>query len=105
MSLRDLFYKYVRFLPLFILSVAFALLIAYLYLRYSVPQFSVGGTMLIRMEQPGGGRGDKFDELFNSNKANNIQSEMEILRSRPLMERVVDSLHLQFSYTAKGKIK
>ena len=31
LSLRDVFYKYVRFLPLFVLSVAFALLIAFLY--------------------------------------------------------------------------
>ncbi|MCY7311248.1 MAG: hypothetical protein LH619_10760, partial [Chitinophagaceae bacterium] len=48
LSLRDIFYKYVRFLPLFILSVAFALLIAYLYLRYAVPIYSVTGSMLIR---------------------------------------------------------
>jgi tyrosine-protein kinase Etk/Wzc len=104
MSIRDLFYKYVRFLPLFILSVAFALLIAYLYLRYTVPQFNVVGSMLIRMEQPGG-RGDRFNEIFGNNEGVSIQNEIEILRSRPLMERVVDSLNLQFEYSAKGKIK
>ncbi len=104
LSFRDLFFKYVRFLPLFILSVAFCLFGAYLYLRYTIPVYSVGGTMLIKSEQSGG-RGDKFEEMFVNNRAQNIQSEMEILRSRPLMQRVVESLGLQFSYYAKGKIK
>src|SRR5690606_34056998 len=104
LSIRDLFYKYIRLLPYFIFSVALALLAAFLYLRYTVPVYCVGGTMLIKNEQPAG-RGDSFDELFENNQALNSQSEIEVLRSRPLMERVVDSLDLQFSYLAVGKIK
>lgn len=106
LSLRDLFYKYVRFLPLFILSVAFALLIAYVYLRYSTPTYSVNGTMLIKSEQQrGGSRSDKFEDILGNNKSQNIQSEIEVLKSLPLMKRVVDSLNLQFSYSAVGKIR
>jgi len=106
LSLRDIFYKYIRFLPLFILSVAFALLVAYLYLRYSIPIYAVSGSMLIRSEQQGGGgRNNELENLMNSNKADNIANEIEVLKSRPLMQRVVDSLGLQYSYTAKGKIK
>lgn len=104
LSFRDLFYKYVRFLPLFVLSVALALLIAFLYLRYTIPIFNVGGTMNIKSEQAGG-RSDKALDMFINDKAENIQSEIEVLKSSPLMQRVVDSLHLQFSYYIKGKIK
>ena len=43
LSFRDLFYKYVRFLPFFIISVAIALLGAFLYLRYTVPVYSAAG--------------------------------------------------------------
>lgn len=104
LSFRDLFYKYVRFLPLFVLSVAAALLIAFLYLRYTIPIYNVGGTMNIKSEQTGG-RTDRVVDMFVNDKAENIQSEIEILKSTPLMKRVVDSLHLQFSYYVKGKIK
>ncbi|MEQ1675579.1 MAG: polysaccharide biosynthesis tyrosine autokinase [Chitinophagaceae bacterium] len=104
LSFRDLFYKYVRFLPVFVLSVAFALLAAFLYLRYTVPIYGVGGTMLIKSDQ-GNGRPDKFEEIFGNSRSQNLQNEMEILRSRPLMERVVKALHLQYSYYVKGKIK
>jgi len=104
LSFRDLFYKYVRFLPLFLLSVAFALFIAFVYLRYATPIYNAAGTLLIKSEQ-GGGRNDKFEDVFVNSKASNIQNEIEVLKSRPLMERVVKKLGLQFSYFVKGKIK
>ncbi len=104
LSLRDLFYKYVRFLPIFVLSVALALFVAYAYLRYATPIYSVGGTLYIKSEGQGG-RQDKFEDLFVNDKALNIQSEIEVLRSKPLMQRVVDKLHLQLSYFSIGKIK
>jgi len=105
LSFRDLFYKYVRFLPFFLLSTAFALFIAFVYLRYATPIYSVGGTLLIKSEQQGSSsRNDKMADIFG-NKSSNIQSEIEVLKSRPLMERVVRKLDLQFSYFVKGKIK
>ncbi|HPH31607.1 MAG TPA: polysaccharide biosynthesis tyrosine autokinase [Chitinophagaceae bacterium] len=105
LSFRDLFYKYIRFLPVFILSVALMLLGAYLYLRWTVPVYSASGSMIIKDEGKNRGAGDKVEELFSSNKAQNIQSEIEILKSRPLMQRVVMKLNLQFSYYAIGKVK
>ena len=105
LSFRDLFYKYVRYLPLFILSVALTLFAAYVYLRYAVPLYKVGGSMIIKSEQPGSGRSMAFEDQFINDRAQNIQSEIEILKSKPLMARVVDSLHLQLSYYAIGKIK
>ncbi len=104
LSLKDLFYKYVRFLPVFILSVAFALFSAYIYLRYATPYYNVTGSMHIKSE-PQGGRSDKYDDIFLNNKTLNIQSEIEVLKSRPLMERVVIKLGVNISYYAIGKIK
>jgi tyrosine-protein kinase Etk/Wzc len=104
LSLRDLFYKYVRFLPIFVLSVALALFVAYAYLRYATPIYSVAGTLYIKSDKTGG-RSDKFEDIFVNDKALNIQSEIEVLKSRPLMQRVVDSLQLQVSYFSVGKIK
>ncbi len=104
LSLRDLFYKYVRFLPVFVLSVAVALFGAYAYLRYATPIYSTSGTMIIKSEQQGG-RNDKYEDIFGGGKSSNIQSEIVILKSKPLMQRVVQKLNLQFTYFAKGKIK
>lgn len=104
LSLRDLFYKYVRFLPVFILSVSIALLGAYAYLRWATSIYATNGTLVIKSESQGG-RGDKFDDIFGGGKSQNIQGEMEVLKSRGLMARVVEKQKLQFTYYAKGKVK
>lgn len=105
LSVRDIFYKYVRFLPLFLLSLAFALLIAWIYLRYATRIYGAGGTMLIKSEQTARSNDKVEDILSGNNRMQNIQNEIEILKSRPLMERVVRKLDLEFSYTSIGKIK
>ncbi len=106
LTVKDLFYKYVRFLPLFLLSVAFALLIAFAYLRYATKIYSAGGTLQIRTEKQSGQGNDKVEELISgNNRSQGIQNEIEVLKSRPLMRRVVDRLNLEYSFTAKGKIK
>ncbi|MES2881177.1 MAG: GNVR domain-containing protein, partial [Bacteroidota bacterium] len=104
LSVRDLFFKYIRFLPLFIISVALALFVVFVYLRYATLIYRSTGTMVIR-DEPSSGSGDKFEQIFASDGKKNIQNEIEFLQSRPLMERVVDKLNLNFTYLAKGKIK
>src|SRR5690606_20583800 len=51
------------------------------------------------------GRTDKFDDLIGGGKGTNIQSEMEVLKSRGLMTRVVQKQNLQYNYYVVGKIK
>lgn len=105
LSIKDLFYKYIRFLPLFLISVALSLLVAYVYLRYATLVYQSAGTMVIQNDNQSGGSNDKLEQLLVSDGNKNIQNEIEYLRSRPLMERVVKSLNLNFSYFAQGNIK
>lgn len=104
LSIKDLFFKYIRFLPVFLVSVALCLLGAYLYLRYTTPIYRVSGTLTFKMEESNRG-GSKFEDIFLAKSVSDVQSEIEILKSQPLMERVVDSAKLQTSYYAVGKIK
>src|SRR5438270_13995644 len=104
LSIRDLFFKYLRFLPLFIISVALSLFVAYIYLRYATPIYSATGSMIIKEDQVLKGN-DKYDQFLASDHSKDIQNEIEVLKSRPLMERVVKSLNLNFNYYVIGKIK
>lgn len=106
LSLKDMFYKYIRFLPFFLLSVTMALLAAFGYLRYSTRIYSASGNMLIKNTQNRNQGGDRVEDILSgSDRSQNIQNEIEVLKSRPLMARVVNKLGLQLSYTAKGRIK
>src|SRR5688500_7280892 len=82
LSVRDLFYKYIRFFPYFLLSVALALLIAFTYLRYASQVYSAGGSMLIKSESKGRQSSDKVEDIImGGSRSENIQSEIEILKS------------------------
>ncbi len=106
LSVRDLFFKYIRFLPLFVLSLALALFGAYIYLRYATPIFNAVGTIRIKNDKTTGSKGDeKLNQLVLNEGTQNIQNEIEMLKSRPMMLRVVDNLNLQVNYYAVGKIK
>lgn len=105
LTFKDLVYKYIRFLPLFIISVALALLVAYVYLRYATLVYQSTGTMIIQDESSGGRGNDKLDEIFTSDNKKNILNEIEYIKSKKMMMRVVKALDLNFSYLAIGKIK
>jgi tyrosine-protein kinase Etk/Wzc len=105
LSLKDLFYKYIRFLPLFIISVALSLLVAYLYLRYATLIYQSTGTMVIQDESGASPSNDKLDEILSSDSKKNILNEIEFIKSKKLMTRVVKALDLNFKYAAIGNIK
>jgi capsular exopolysaccharide synthesis family protein len=103
LDIKELFFRYIRFLPLFIISVAVCLLAAYLYLRYATPVYKSNGALIVKQENGGGGN-DQFQQMFVLDNSINIQNEIELLKSQPVMERVVEGLNLNISYYSKGKI-
>jgi tyrosine-protein kinase Etk/Wzc len=105
LTVKDLFYKYIRFLPLFIISIALSLMVAFLYLRYATLVYQSFGTMVIQDENNTSGGNDKLDNIFSSGSKKNILNEIEYIKSAKLMARVVKTLNLNFGYTAIGKIK
>ena len=105
LNIKDLFYKYVRFIPLFIVSIALSLLVAYVYLRYATLIYTSTGSLVIQDDKGSSGGNDKIDVLLQNDSKKNIQNEIEYLQSRPMMDRVVRALDLNFTYLAKGNIK
>ena len=105
LSIKELFFKYIRFLPLFVISVALAFLVAYIYLRYATPVYRSSGSLVIKQDNPSPGGDNKLDQLLVSDNTKNIQSEIEFLHSRPLMDRVVKALNLNWSYYAVGNVR
>lgn len=105
LTLKQIFYKYVRFMPYFILCLALSLMGAFLYLRYTERIYSAAGSLQIKSQQ-NNQRTDKVEDLLSgSNRSQNIQSEIEVIRSRPVMARVVNRLGLQFDVSALGRIR
>jgi len=98
--------KYLPYWPLFILYALMAFAAAYVYLRYATPIYEASATLIIKDERRGGGEDSKLLEsldLIASKKT--IENEIEVLKSRALMEKVVKSLLLYAPVAQEGKLK
>ena len=105
-NLRNFVFKYLRHWPWFVLSVLLCSTAAWLYLRYSTPIYEVSATLLVKDEEKGMASGaEMLEELGMMGGSKLVENEIEILKSRTLMEKVVDALNLTVSYWHEGRIR
>ena len=101
-SFREMVEKYLIHLKWFILSVLMFGVLAFFKLRYEVPQYNVNATILIKKKEKGSSFADlsEFEDLglFGSGGDNSLENEMQILKSRTLMNMVVKELKLNIQY-------
>lgn len=107
-SVKDFILRYARYWPYYIGALTVALVVAFIYLRYSEPIYNANATLLIKKDGLDGinsGSNDKFQNMFFFKDGDNLIDEMEILKSRNLASRVVNALHLETRCYALGNIK
>ena len=97
------FFKYLRYWPWFIGSLILFITGSYFYLRYTPKVYNTHAKIKILDENSG-------LELPTSalivNRSNiNLENEIEILKSYPLLERVVNRLGLCAQFFEKGRVK
>jgi tyrosine-protein kinase Etk/Wzc len=105
-SLKDILLKYVYNWKWFLLSIIVSLCLGYVYLKSHPPLYEVNATILIKDDQKGGSVSDElsaFEDLGIFKGKGNIDNEIEILKSRSLMTKVVQELKLNVSYFSKGR--
>src|SRR5215217_7949131 len=101
-DIKALIGKYSFHWPLFLTSIVVALILATLYLRYTIPVYQIQTSILIKDKAVQGS--DILQELDVFSDKKNVDNEMQILLSRTLMENVVKSLDLNISYFFEGNI-
>ncbi|GAA4912132.1 GumC family protein [Mucilaginibacter defluvii] len=107
-KLKDVFIKYRRNGGWFILSVMLCVILAFFYLRYATTQYRVNSTILLKSNDKGADMsqvGDMFSDLEIFNGGKNIDDEIEVLKGKTLMLRVLRELNLTATYYKEGKIK
>ena len=103
-DVRELLFKYAIHWPWFVGAVVACLVAAWVYLYMTTPVYNISATVLIKDEKKGGGAGMLsgletlgLDGMVPSSQ--NIDNEMEVLRSRTIVKEVVEDLGLYISYT------
>ena len=98
--------KYVSQWPWFLLAICICLFVAFSYLRYVVPQYRTTTTILVKDEKKGGMQSElsAFADMgVGTGLKSNIDNEIEILRSRSLVESTVKKLKFNIRLFVKGK--
>ncbi|KEQ28930.1 hypothetical protein N180_15385 [Pedobacter antarcticus 4BY] len=106
LNIKELLGKYLYHWPLFAIGIILCIGIAFFYLRYNSPIYLVNSTLLIKDDKKGAtaGAADLLNELdmFGSTKV--VDNEIEILKSKTLMRKVVDRLNLSVTYKSEGRV-
>ena len=98
--------KYIVHWKWFVLSVIIALCFAFFKVRYIVAVYNASTTILMKDSKKGGRLSEAaaFSDLGINSGARNVDDEIEIMRSRTLLEEVVKRLDFNISIIAEGKV-
>src|SRR3569833_3275901 len=92
-------YSYIRHWKWFAFSILIALSLGYVYLKLVTPKYKIETDLLIKPDKSSanGQNGRRQDlNLFTSDKI--IDNEVQIQKSKDIIEKIIRSLNLQTSY-------
>ncbi len=103
-SFREFVQKYMHHWRWIVVSIVVCLVISWLYARYITPQYESSATVLIEEENPGSASEElgMLKDLGLSSGGGVLEDEMELYKSRSLMERVVSDLRLNWKFENLG---
>ena len=104
---QEIIFKYLSYWKWIVGSVVICMIGAFFYLRYTAPVYNISSTILLKDDKKGGG----VDELSTLqdwgvlSSKNNVDNEIEVLKSKNLLKSVVNELKLYTSYSLEGNIR
>ena len=102
-NIQELIFLYLIHWPWFVVSIIICIACAWGYLRLTTPIYNITATVLIKDEKKGGGA-NMSSELEKMgldgfvSSSNNVDNEIEVLRSKSLAREVVNNLGLFVTY-------
>lgn len=97
--------KYLYYWPLFLVCIISSLAVAYVYLHYAKPEYIVKAKLLIKAEKSNPSSESSLNEIIKPYQTGkSVEDEIEILKSRSVIQQVVKNLELWTNYEEKGKI-
>lgn len=109
-SIREIVEQYTRYWYLFVLGVIIALVLAFIYLRYTTALYQTRATIIIKdeksasspMEMAAFSQFGSFLSRFNTSK---IDNELAIFNSKRIISKTIEELGLNVKYESVGAIK
>jgi len=107
-NFREIIEKYLRYWKWFIVGIVIAIILAFIYLRYTPNQYLVSTTILIDNSEKGANVPTELSSFKDlgifSEAQKSIENELGILKSRTLMDNVVKDLGINTTFYTKGRV-
>lgn len=95
--------KYSRYWPLYLTCIFIAIVVVFLFHRYTVEEYEVRGSVLIRQKNSPEVRILDRSNIFSG--TNNLENDILLFTSKNLAEEALKNLHFDVSYYASTNIK
>lgn len=91
----------------FFISVILFGMLAFLYLRYATPTYKISAKLLVNDNSGGSGASEAslLSDLGLFSTQSNVNNEVQILKSKTLLYKVIDNLRLNVTYIGQGDVK
>jgi tyrosine-protein kinase Etk/Wzc len=97
--------KFFPYWPLFVILVVISIVGAWTYLKYATPLYQASASILIKDENKGGDESKLTESLDYLSSKKIVENEIEVLRSKSLLKKVIKKLNLYASVYEEGKFK
>ena len=102
-DLKKEFFKYFFFWKYFLVSILFFLFCAYIFNRYTAKVYDTTAKIQILDKKQSSMEMPSAEDLFSNSKIN-LENEIEILKSSPILERVIKNLDLNSYFEEVGDV-
>ena len=100
------FFKFLKYWPWILLSIAIFYVGSYFYLKYTQPYYSSKTTLLFQQASPNKSALNDLKNLgMGVSDDSELLGEAAVIISKPILKKVVKNLDLDISFFAKGKIR
>ncbi|WP_036678439.1 GumC family protein [Daejeonella oryzae] len=98
---------YLKYWYIFLACITLSLTAAYFYLKTKTPAYNISSTLFIEVDKKGEGvmQGTAFSDLDMFTTTVTVDNEIEALRSRALLQKVLTQLNMGTSYFVEGTFK
>lgn len=102
--MMDAVYKYLPYWPVFVILMALSIFGAWFYLRITPSLYEATASVEIKDEQKGTYNTNLEQELDPLAAKKIIENEVQVLKSKTMLQEVVKNLHVYASYFEEGEM-
>lgn len=107
-NIAEIAQQYLHHWKWFVLSVILCVAAAFLYIRYATPIYKATTTILVKDDRKGGLQSElsAFSDLgLMGGVKSNVDNEIEIIKSRTIIEKAVRALDFNIGYYSEGTVR